>query len=150
MESYKSGRDSDMYQYSGKFEPNEKLIGTWAWAIWPPANRPDQIDERIKDWLKKNLKNGVAEIQGSKDTLRIEPNGNTSKSGYYRNHFWSGNMLIGIDEDQALKMALRTHEGIDFLVVERNAQFGGGVNDEGTEAVADDWHPGYHIYMRAD
>jgi hypothetical protein len=149
-ESYISGRDSDMYQYSGRFEPNDKLIGTWRWAIWPAANKPEEIDEKILNWLKPKLKKGKVEIQGSKDTLKIEPNGKTSKSGYYRNHFWSGNMLVGIDEDQALKMGVRTHEGIDFLVVERGGKFGGDPDDEGTEAVPADWQPGYHIYMRAN
>lgn len=148
--SYRSGRDSDMYQYSGKFEPNEPLIGTWKWAIWPPANRPEEIDERIQNWLKSKLKDGKVEIQGSKDTLKIEPNGKTSKSRYYRNHFWSGNMLVGIDEDQALSMEVRTHGGIDFLAVEHHGKFVTGPDDEGTEAVPADWHPGYNIYMRAE
>lgn len=150
LESYKSGRDSDMYQYSGKFEPNNKLIGTWKWAIWPAADKPDQIDDKVRNWLNPKLKKGEVNIEGSKDTLKIEDNGKTSKSGYYRNHFWSGNMLIGIDEDQALKMEVRTYEGIDFLIVERNGKFGGGPDDDGTAEIPDDFHTGYHIYMRAE
>lgn len=150
LESYKSGRDSDMYQYDGNFQANDKLIGTWKWAIWPPASRPEEIDQKILGWLRPKLEKGKVEIQGSKDTLKIENNGQISKSGYYRNHFWSGNMLVGIDDDQALKMGVRTFEGIDFLIVERGGKFGGGPDDEGTEEIPADWHPGYHIYMRAD
>jgi len=150
LKSYKSGRDTDMYQFKGQFEPNDKLLGTWKWAIWPPANNPGEIDEKIESWLKKNLKDGKATIKGSKDTLVIEPNGKTSKSGYYRNHFWSGDMLVGMDVDQALKMEVRTYEGIDFLIVERGGEFGGDPDDEGTEPLPDDWHPGFHIYMRTE
>lgn len=147
LESYKSGRDSDIFVYSGKFEPNDKLIGTWKWAIWPAANNPGEIDSKIKSWLEPRIKKGEVKAE-PKDTIVIEPNGKTSKSGYYRNHFWSGNMLVGIDDDQALKMGVRTYNGYDFLIIERGGKFGGDPDDEGTEAVPDDWHPGYHIYLR--
>jgi len=37
--SHISGKDSDMYQYQG-FEPNDKVIGTWLWAVWPSPKHP--------------------------------------------------------------------------------------------------------------
>jgi hypothetical protein len=149
LKSYKSGRDADMYQYSGRFEPNDELIGRWEWTIWPAANRPEEVEDKIMSWLKPRLGKGKVEPL-KKDTLVIEPGGKTSKSRYYRDHFWSGNMLVGLNDDQALKMELRTYEGYDFLIIERGGKFGGGPDDEGTEAVPDDWHPGYHIYMRVE
>ena len=55
--------------------------------------------------------------------------------------------MIGIDDDQAVKMGVRTYEGIDFLIVEKGG-FGGGPKDEGVDEIPADWHCGYHIYMR--
>jgi len=148
LESYKSGRDADMYQYSGTFEPNDQLLGEWKWIVWPPANYPDEIDDKVRGWMKKGIKNGVPDLSRSKDTLIIQPDGKTKKSGYYRSHFWSGNMLVGLKDDQALKMEVRTYNGFDFLIIERAGKFGGGIADEGVDAIPDDWHPGYHIYIR--
>jgi hypothetical protein len=58
-------------------------------------------------------------------------------------------MLVGVNDDQALKMEIRTVDGVDFLLVER-----GGFNavpkteEEATAGVPADWHCGYHVYVR--
>ena len=150
VESHRTGRESDKYQYNGQFEPNDKLIGTWTLAIYPSAERYEEIDARILAWVKPRLKDGKAEMRGHKDTIVIQPEGKLWRSRFYKNYFWSGNWIIGVEEDKALKMEARTHEGIDFLIIERSNKFGGGPDDEGTDAVPPDWHPGYHIYMRID
>ena len=71
------------------------------------------------------------------------------KSKFFGGYFWSGDMLIGVNDDQALKMEVRTVGGRDFLIIER-----GGFNavpdteEEATAEVPKDWHCGYHVYVR--
>jgi len=151
LQSYKSGKDSDEYRYSGKFEANPKVVGTWEWCIWPAANKPEEIMPRIEGWVKNQTKGGKPlpnKVDKAKDTLQIKDDG-TLKSKFYGGHFWSGNMIIGIDEAQAVRMEVVTVEGREFLVVER-----GGFNatptteEEATAGVPADYHCGYHIYMK--
>jgi hypothetical protein len=149
LESYISGEASDMYAYSGKFTPNDKLVGTWAWAVWPTPKNPKEIDGCINRFLKGHKGNPPAQIDKPKDLLQLQDGGKVAKSGFYRGYFWSGNMLIGVDDDQALKMEVRTVGGRDFLIVER-----GGFNatpeseEEATAEVPKDYHCGFHVYMR--
>ena len=70
-----------------------------------------------------------------------------SKSGYFRGYFWSGDQLIGINDDQALKMEIRTYEGYDFLIIEKGG-FNAKPDSDEEQAVPKDWHCGYHIYIR--
>jgi hypothetical protein len=149
LESYISGNPSDMYAYSGKFTPNDKLVGTWAWAVWPTPNKPSEIDDRINAFLKGHKGNPPAKIDKPKDLLQLEDGGKVAKSGFFRGYFWSGDMLIGVDDDQALKMEVRTVGGRDFLIVER-----GGFNavpkteEAATAEVPEDYHCGFHVYMK--
>lgn len=147
LQSYKSGRASDMYQYDG-FKPNDELIGTWHWAVWPNPNNPNEVDDKINSWLKPRLGKGSIDIgERPKDTLVIQPDGKTSKSRFYSNYYWSGDMLIGNNAGQAVRMFLKSYSGVDFLIIEKGG-FGGGPDDEGTETVPNDWHCGYHVYIR--
>ncbi len=149
LKSYISGKDSDMYVYNGKFVPNKEVLGTWAWAVWPQPGKPEQVDEFIKKWLKPRLDKDPTKVQGSKDTLVFGDGGKVSKSKYFGGYFWSDDMLIGVNDDQALKMEVRTVEGYDFLIIEK-----GGFNttpdneEDATAGVPKDFHCGYHIYIR--
>lgn len=149
LASYISGKDSDMYAYSGKFTPNPKMVGTWAWAVWPQPNKPQQVDEYIMKWLKPRLGKSPTKVKKPKDMLRLEDGGKVSKSKFFGGYFWSDDMLIGVNEDQALKMEVKTFEGIDFLIIEK-----GGFNEtpdsDEIEKVSADWHPGFSIYIRQD
>lgn len=149
--SYISGKESDMYVYSGKHEPNDKMLGTWDWCVWPAANKPSEVDEKIETWIKNQTKGGKPlpnKPNGAKDTIQISKDGKL-KSKFYGGHFWSGNWIIGMNEDQALKAHVKTYAGRDFLIVER-----GGFNavpkteEDATAAVPADYHCGYHIYMK--
>ena len=148
LASYISGKDSDMYAYE-KFTPNPAVIGTWAWAIYPQPNNPSEIDARIAAFLKANGGKGPDKIENPKDTLQIMDAGKVAKSRFFGGYFWSGDKLIGVDDDQALKMEVRTVGGRDFLIVER-----GGFNavpdteEAATAKVSKDWHCGYHVYVR--
>jgi hypothetical protein len=149
LASHISGKDSDMYSYSGKFETNPALIGTWAWAVWPQPNNPSEIDARIAAYLKGQQGKDATQVDKPKDMLVIQDGGKIAKSKFFGGYFWSGDMLIGVNDDQALKMEVRKVGGYDFLIVER-----GGFNavptteEAATAAVSKDWHCGYHVYIR--
>ena len=150
LASYISGKDSDKYAYNGKFTPNKAVLGKWAWCIYPQPSKPSEVEPFIKNWV--NPKGGKAPdsvIANPKDTIELLDGGKVAKSRFYGGYFWSGDMLISMNEDQALKMEVRSIGGRDFLIVER-----GGFNatptteEEATAGVPKDWHCGYHIYVR--
>lgn len=148
LKSFLSGKDSDKYAYSGKFTPNKELMGKWAWCIYPQPSNPSEVEPYIQSWVKP--KNGPAPsqiLENPKDTLEFLPDGKIGKSNYFRGCFWSGDMMIPLHEDQALKMELRTIGGRDFLIIER-----GGFNTPPTSddevKIPKDWHCGYHVYVR--
>ncbi len=147
LESYISGKDSDMYVYDGKFKPNDKLVGTWKWAVHPTPTNPSDIDSTIEGWMKTRYKDGALRLDGAKDILVLGDKGKVSKSHYYPNHFWTDGMLIGIDEGHALKIEVRTYKNIDFLIVEKG-KFGGGADDDGLAEIPKDYHCGYFVYVR--
>ncbi|MFU8847197.1 MAG: DUF6288 domain-containing protein [Opitutales bacterium] len=144
--SFKSGRDSDMYQYSGKFESKEKLKGAWVWAVWPNPKNPTEIDDKITSWLKPRLSSLPIKLENPKDVLVLQDGGKVRSTNYFKGYFWSGNMLVGINDGIARKMELRNYNGVDFLLIE--SSFGLSITDEGTDKLPDDWHPGYSVYIR--
>jgi len=148
LASYVSGKDSEMYAYNGTFTPNKAAIGTWAWAVYPAPNNPKEIDDRIKAFL--NPKNGSPPtvIDKPKDVIQLL-DGGVAKSKFFSGYFWTDNMLIGINEDQALKFEVRTMGGRDFLIIERGG-FNPTPDSDEIVKVAEDWHCGYHVYMRQD
>ena len=135
-----------MYRYSGKFTPNKEMVGTWAWCVWPQPKNPEEVEASIKKWLKPRLGKNPRKVDRPKDIIQLSDGGKV-KSKFFSGYFWSDDMLIGMNDDQALKMEVRTIEGYDFLIVEK-----GGFNaepDSDAEAdIPDDWHCGYHIYIR--
>jgi hypothetical protein len=148
LESYISGKESDMYAYSGKFTPNKSVVGTWAWAIYPQPTKPSEIDSSIQNYLKpKNGKSPDPVIKNPKDLLQIIDGGTVAKSKFHSGYFWSGDRLIGMDDDQALKMEVRTVDGRDFLIVERGGYNVAPTTDDAI-VISKDWHCGYSIYER--
>jgi hypothetical protein len=146
--SHISGKDSDMYSYE-KFTPNPAVVGTWAWAVYPQPGNPSEIDARIAAFMKANGGKGPDKIENAKDTIQLLDGGKVAKSKFFGGYFWSGDMLIGVNDDQALKMEVRKVGGRDFLIIER-----GGFNavpdteEAATARVSKDWHCGYHVYVR--
>lgn len=147
LKSYISGKDADMYTYKGKFLPNKNVVGTWAWAIYPQPNNPQEVDIKINAFM--NPKGGKApdKISNPKDVLQIIDGGKVAKSRNFGGYFWSGDMLIGVNDDQALKMEVRTVGGRDFLIVERGG-FNAAPDSDEVVKVSKDYHCGYHVYMR--
>lgn len=147
LASYISGKDADLYRYSGKFTPNKEMLGTWAWCIWPQPRNPQEVDDSIKKWLKPRLGKNPTKVQQPKDTIQLSDGGKVAKSRYFGGYFWSDDMLIGVNDDQALQMEVRTVEGFDFLLIEKGGFNASPDNDEIRE-IPKDWHCGYHIYIR--
>ena len=150
LASFISGKDSDKYTYNGKFTPNKAMIGKWAWCIYPAPNKPSEVEPFISNWVNpKNGKAPAAVVANPKDFIELLDGGKVAKSRNFGGCFWSGDMMISMNEDQALKMEVRTIGGRDFLIVER-----GGFNaepkteEEATAGVSKDWHCGYHVYVR--
>ena len=131
-----SGKDEDLYRYSGTFTPNKAVVGTWHWAVWP---RP-----KTEAGLEKAAANWVAHIEKRKerpkDVLQIMDKGKL-KSGHFKGYFWSGDMLIGVNDGLARRMEVRSFAGKDFLIIES------GGFDKGK--IPTDWSQKYTIYMRA-
>jgi hypothetical protein len=147
LASYVSGKDSDQYTYSGTFTPNNALVGTWAWAVWPAPNKPDEIEKCINNFLQSKEGKSGDKIANPKDTLQLLDGGKVARSKFYGGYFWSGDMLVGVNDDQALKMEMRTVGGRDFLIVERGG-FNKTPESEDDLIIPPDWHCGYHVYVR--
>ncbi len=148
LESYISGKDSDMYTYSGKFTPNKAVVGTWAWAIYPEPKKPSEVESSIKNYLKS--KGGKAPdpiIANPKDLLQIIDGGTIAKSRFFSGYFWTADRLIGMNEDQALKMEVRTVDGRDFLIIEKGGYNVAPTTDDAV-VIPKDWHCGYSVYAR--
>ena len=148
LTSYISGKDSDKYTYSGKFTPNKAVIGTWAWAIYPEPKNPSEIDSSIQNYLHpKGGKTPDPIIQKPKDLLQILDDGKLAKSRFFSGYFWSGNHLIGMNEDQVLKMEVRTVDGRDFLIIERGG-FNAPPETDDKVVIPKGWHCGFSVYAR--
>lgn len=140
-----SGKNSDKYVYNGKHVPNEKLIGTWEQAIYLPSESA-AIDKAVKERLRTN--NNKLQVGRPKDTVTFGEGGSVSKSNWHRGYFWSGDRLISVDDGLALRMEVRTYDGVDVLLIERKQVMVPSEDDDGTEGYPPDWHPQYHGYAR--
>lgn len=147
LASHVSGKDSDRYTYDGNFTPNKALVGTWAWCVWPAPNNPAEIDKCIDNYVKGRKGAPLNVVDKPKDFIQILDGGKTAKSKFYGGYFWSGNMLIGMNQDEAVKMEVRTVEGHDFLIVERGG-FSKPPETDDDLIIPKDFHCGYHIYVR--
>ncbi|MEK6249035.1 MAG: hypothetical protein N2C12_12705, partial [Planctomycetales bacterium] len=71
LASFISGKNSDLYRYSGEFTPNKKAVGTWAWAVWPAPRNPKEVDSCINNWLKSRRGKDPTKVEKSKDTIQL-------------------------------------------------------------------------------
>lgn len=154
LKSYVSGKDSDMFRFSGTFKNDKKYVGTWIWAVWPNPKNPGEIDTRINEWLKKT--NGNVDVKNSKDTIEFRADGTLSSRSYYghkgrsTDYFWTENTIFAVSRGEAYQMEIRTYNGHEFLIIE-TGNFEPALPKEGeveSTAVPPDFHCGYHVYMR--
>ncbi len=147
LASYISGKESDMYVYSGKYTPNKAALGTWAWAVYPQPENPREARDFIKAWVRPITGKAPDKIDNPKDVIELIDGGKVARTRFFGGYFWSGDMLIGVNDGQALKFEIKTVGGRDFLLVER-----GGFNVtpeiDGDAPIPKRWHCGYHVYVR--
>ncbi len=153
LKSYVSGKESDMFTFNGKFQNDKKYVGSWGWAVWPAPKRPEEIDARIQEWIKKR-KGDVGVPPDSKDWVELRADGTVLSRGFYGGkkgqYFWTDNTLFGVNTGEACKMEIRTFDGHDFLIVE-NGGFAPAIPKEGeveSTAVPPDYHCGFNVYVR--
>lgn len=101
----------------------------------------------IMAWVRSAKSTAPITIKKPKDVIQIIDGGKVARTKYFSGYFWSGNMLIGLNDDQALKMEVKTYEGRDFLIIERGG-FIPPVTSDGLEEIPKDFHCGYHVYVR--
>jgi hypothetical protein len=138
----RSGREADMYVYSGKFTPNKQMIGHWVRVGYDTAG----LEKWVKDWKKRGSK-PIKSVYAFRlqDKGRIKGETFLKKMG--QDFFWSGDMLIGkFASNEARRMELKTVDGVEFLLVEKGG-FGSLENAKAKPAPAD-WHCGYLVYIR--
>jgi hypothetical protein len=153
LKSYISGKDSDMFVFNGKFQNDPKFVGEWLWAVWPNPKRPEEIDTRIQEWIKK--RNGDVVPTDIKDRTELRADGTVVSSGFYGGkhkgeYFWSGDTLFGVNTGEACKMEIRTYDGHDFLIIESGG-FAPVIPKEGeaeATVIPPDYHCGYNVYVR--
>ena len=97
-----TGEPEDMFRYDGKFAPNPAVPGSWT-AVATVAT----IDE-FKPVEKPNP--GRAPIR----KIIFQEDGLTTESRY----IWSGDMLMDLESNAALRITPRTIEDADYLFIE--------------------------------
>lgn len=96
------GEDDGRFRYSGEFEPNPELAGDWSLVAVVP-----DLGEFSPD--------GSHNTRGAPFTsLTLKDDGLTDDD--YR--IWSGDMLMDIENFQAMRTHLHTEDGVRYLVVE--------------------------------
>lgn len=122
-------------------------LGTWAWAVYLTPRSPQEVDAYISSWLNPQLGKSPRKIEYPKNVLQLLDGGRVGKSKHFSGDFLSGDRLIGSNDDQALRIEMKTVEGIDFLVVERGG-FNAAPDSDEIKETPKEWHCGYHIYIR--
>ena len=131
-----TGKDEDMYIYSGTFTPNKDFVGKWLQLT--TAAKPEDVAKRLQGKAKAKGKK-VSKKKPKKTYLTLNDNGSVGKGKLL---FWSNDMLIDNGAGEARKMKFHSINGKKYLLVEK-----GGFEKEDT---LEDWHCGYYVYERAN
>jgi hypothetical protein len=145
-----SKKDADMYAYSGKFEPDESMIGTWKWVYFRGAkfNSVAAVEAKIAPWVKEWKAKG-SKSRKSNYGFEFSNGGKVKALGYTRrsfaDHFWTKGMLIGKYANQAVEIKKLSHDGIEFIIVSKKLEV-----EDLTISGEDDveWKPSYSLYMK--
>jgi hypothetical protein len=143
MKSKTTGKESDMYVYSGKFIPNNKFKGKW--LLVTSASKPEDVKKRLDAIAKKLERENKAAAKSKKKKkkkakktyLDLRDKGQVGKS---KSVFWTDNMLIDNNLGEARKMMLQNVDGKTYLLVEKG-NFDKPDTPEG-------WHCGYNVYKK--
>lgn len=153
-----SKKDSDKYVYSGTFTPSNDLMGKWQTVAMAKSAEAyqAQLEKQAADEAKAKAAAEAAKLKGKQPPPPAAPKPppkfgigsmdlqDAGKVGGPRGFVWSGNMLINGGSEEALKMALKTIKGKEYLLVEA-----GGFTQT-NEKIEDEtsWDPNYFVMER--
>lgn len=153
-----SKKDSDKYVYSGTFTPSNDLMGKWQTVAMAKSAEAyqAQLEKQAADEAKAKAAAEAAKLKGKQPPPPAAPKPppkfgigsmdlqDAGKVGGPRGFVWSGNMLINGGSEEALKMALKTIKGKEYLLVEA-----GGFTQT-NEKIEDEtpWDPRYYVMER--
>jgi hypothetical protein len=101
-ENGKSPSDGDKFQYSGKFIANSKIPG--AWTTVAQVNAVGDFDPQAKPNPGRSpLKKISFQEQGTTDSP---------------SRIWSGDTLMDLERNEALKITAESINGSDYLFIE--------------------------------
>jgi hypothetical protein len=136
LKSAISGKNEDMYVFSGTFTPDKAMLGKWLKQIEVTPSKLDNIEELIKKEIATNKekaerhmmkqlkkaarstskKKKIKKFRLNKTYLDLTPDGNT---GSKKLLFWTDDMLLDNRLGEARKMKLHNHKGKTYLLVEK-------------------------------
>jgi hypothetical protein len=99
---------------------------------------------------------GPDKIDNPKDVIQFLDGGKVAKSKFFGGYFWSGDMLVGINDDQALKWRSAPSAGVisssssaaDSTPSPKDSEDVRQTLSASETHVPKDWHCGYHVYVR--
>jgi hypothetical protein len=101
-ENGKSPSDGDKFQYDGKFIANSKVTG--AWTTVAQVNAVGDFDPQAKPNPGRSpLKKIIFQDQGATDSP---------------SRIWSGDTLMDLERNEALKITAESINGSDYLFIE--------------------------------
>jgi len=119
-----SQTEDDRFRYDGRFVANPMLLGSWKTI--------DQIKTIDEFNLEKRMKPGRAHIR----EMTFKDKGETGEMLW----IWSGDVLMDLTRNQALKMTVKTIDGTDYLFIEA-----GGFSTRHPKG----WKPPLYVMKRA-
>ncbi len=101
-QSDEAASEAGLFRDNGKFIPNPKLTG--AWTTVALVNSPGDFDPTAKPNPDRSP---IRKITFSEDGTTDSPD-----------HFWSGNILMDLNQSSALKISPETIGGAEYLFIE--------------------------------
>ena len=124
----KSGDINDLYRYNKKDSLDWNYVGVWHEHFYKSEKPPRSLFElkRYATTLPKSKKGRFLNVPEEERMLSLKfiSDGSIEGSrGGFREHFWSGNMLVGFTDGFARKMLHKTYSDYDFLLIEKKEGF---------------------------
>ena len=111
------------FRYDGKFTPNPQLVGKW------------HALATVDDIAGYDPKGKAPLVRPPFRDIELNEGGTTASDAF----FWSGDVLMDLDRSQALRMAAKSIDGVDYLFAES-----GGFSTKNPVG----WKPTYMVMKR--
>lgn len=125
VKSMQSKKDKDLYTYSGKFAPDNVMLGEWTWIYFGKGAKFKTVaalEAKIEPWVKKWKAGGSKSVE-AKYGFDFADGGKVKALAFnrrfYPDHFWTKGMLIGRYANQALKMKIVSSGGANFMIISK-------------------------------